>query len=217
MSHMPLSDANLDLDLLRRIRAADESAADAFTTLYRRHQAPLYRFALLRTGAQDVAADIVQDVFVALMEGKLAFDATRGSLANFLFGVARNFALKRDEAQRRYVSTVSHSGNDLDDDEGFDHAAQLLDSAPTPVEKLLDDHRAESVRAALAQLAPHYRDVVILYEMHDMSYVEIAHICNIDLGTVRSRLFRAREKLIALLGHLQDHTESESLKSKARS
>lgn len=205
MSDMPLSDATLDLDLLRRMRAGD---ADAFAALYRRHQAALYRFSVLRTGAHDVAADIVQDVFMALMEGRLAFDATRGNLASFLFGVARNFALKRDEAQRRFVSThaAHHNDNSGDSDE-VDHMERLLDHAPSPIEKLLDDHRAECVRVALAQLAPHYRDVIILYEMHDFSYVEIAQICNIDLGTVRSRLSRAREKLLALLGHLNENEQ----------
>ena len=68
------------------------------------------------------------------------------------------------------------------------------------LERLLANEAAESVRRALQSLAAHYRDVIILYEMHDLSYVEIAHICNIDIGTVRSRLSRARAKLAELLG-----------------
>ncbi len=201
---MPLTDAtdaNLDLDLLRRMRAGDATttpaAADALSALYRRHQGPLYRFSILRTGSADVAADIVQDVFMALIENKLAFDATRGALSSFLFGVARNFALKRDEVSRRHVA--------LDDSEDCDNDL-LIDQSITPIEKLLADHRAEAVRCALMRLAPHYRDVVILYEMHDMSYVEIANICHIDIGTVRSRLSRAREKLVTILNPLNEHS-----------
>jgi RNA polymerase sigma-70 factor, ECF subfamily len=218
MTQMPLSDANIDLDLLRGLRTGGASAAEALSALYRRHQGPLFRYASLRLGTRDSAADLVQDVFIALMEGKLAFDATRGSLASFLFGVARNFALKRDEAARRFVSTNSESTSDADGDAGdsMDRAEQIIDPSPLPIEKLIDDHRAEAVRVALAQLAPHYRDVIILYEMHDLSYVDIAHICNIDIGTVRSRLSRARDKLTQLLGHLntdkhmQDKNKTET-------
>ncbi len=164
----------------------------ALTTLYTRHHAPLYRFAMLRSGSTDAAADVVQDVFVALIEDKLAFDPLRGALSSFLFGVARNFILKREVARRRFLPMRT---NDEDDGADFDFA----DPGPTPLEKLLSDHRAESVRQAVAKIAPHYRDVLILYEMQDLSYVEIAGVCNIDIGTVRSRLSRAREKLLALL------------------
>jgi RNA polymerase sigma-70 factor, ECF subfamily len=185
-----LSDINIDLDLLRRMRAGDKVAMSA---LYQRHQQSVYRFALLRAGAADVAADVVQDVFMALIEDKLAFDATRGSLQSFLVGVARNFLLKRHEANRRYQST-SH---ETDDGETIED--EIVDPNATPIEALLLSERAESLRAALARIAPHYRDVLILYEMQDMSYVEIAQICNIDIGTVRSRLSRARAKLVELL------------------
>ena len=189
MTEMPLSDANIDLDLLRRVRAGDASAMSA---LYARHQAPLFRFAVLRAGSADTAADVVQDVFVALIEGKLAFDPMRGALSSFLYGVARNFILKRDEAARRFLP---HHPVDGEEDEEIG----IIDPSPTPLEHLLNSQRAERIRAALLQLAPHYRDVLILYEMQELSYVEIAEICHIDIGTVRSRLSRARAKIIQLL------------------
>lgn len=187
---MPLTDPSEDLALLNEMRRGN---AAAFEALYRRHQAPLYRFALLRCGSADTAADIVQEIFLALLANTLKFDPTRGVLQGFLFGVARNLVLKREEAQYRFVSTSR-------DDEDGDNADDLvMDPAPQPQQRLLNQQRAETVRQALAQLAPHYRDVVILYEMHDLSYVEIAQICNIDIGTVRSRLSRARAKLVELL------------------
>jgi RNA polymerase sigma-70 factor, ECF subfamily len=189
MNVIPLSDATVDLDLLRRMRAGDASAA---ALLYQRHQAPLFRFALLRAGSRDVAADVVQDVFIALIEGKLAFDPMRGALSSFLYGVARNFLLKRDEAARRYVSI----NREVDEEES---ETDIEDTSPTPIERLLASERAECVREALAQIAPHYRDVLILYEMQDLSYVEIADICRIDIGTVRSRLSRARAKFLQLM------------------
>ncbi len=218
MTAMPLSDANLDLNLLRRLRAGDHAA---LSTLYDRHQGPLFRFALLRSGSSDTAADVVQDVFVALIEDKLAFDPMRGALSGFLFGVARNFMLKRDEARRRFLPMHANHGNDSDNDDiDFD----IVDPRPMPLEKLLTDRRAEVVRRALSTIAPHYRDVLILYEMQDLSYLEIAEICHIDIGTVRSRLSRARAKLLVLLeadeaaapDGLKRHTNTNETTQEAR-
>jgi RNA polymerase sigma-70 factor, ECF subfamily len=184
---MPLTNPAEDLALLADMR---RGVATAFEALYRRHQGPLYRFALLRCGSADAAADLVQEVFLALLTDRLKFDPTRGALQSFLFGVVRNFVLKREDAESRFVHR-------RDDEEGEDD--RVIDPAPQPVEALLADETAERVRHALRQLAPHYRDVAILYEMHELSYVEIAQICNIDIGTVRSRLSRARAKLAELL------------------
>lgn len=168
--------------------------AAAFEALYRQHQGPLFRFALLRCGSSDTAADIVQEVFMGLLNGTLKFDPTRGALQGFLFGVARNFALKRDERDHRHVS-LTH-----DDPEGEDDIQ--VDTSGDLTERLIRNEQAETVRRALARIAPHYRDVLILYEMHDLSYVDIAQICHIDLGTVRSRLSRARARLAELLDDL---------------
>ena len=188
---MPLTDPIEDLALLTEMRRGN---AGAFETLYRRHQAPLYRFSLLRCGSPDTAADIVQEIFMRLLSDTLKFDPIRGVLQAFLFGVARNLLLKREDAQIRFVSRGKPDGDD-----GEDLENSIIDPAPQPSQRLLDQEQAETVRHALRHLAPHYRDVVILYEMHDLSYVEIAHICNIDIGTVRSRLSRARARLVELL------------------
>ncbi|WP_342115038.1 RNA polymerase sigma factor [Pseudoduganella sp. OTU4001] len=178
-----------DTDLLRQLRLGD---ASAFRTLYQRHQGALFRFAAMRCGSTDTAADVVQEVFMGLLAGSLAFDATRGALAPFLFGVARNLLLRQEEARRRTAS-LPELGED-------DSELELPDDSAEPLARMLSDERAEDVRRALAQLPPHYRDVVILYELHDLSYVEIASICQIDLGTVRSRLSRARSALVKRLG-----------------
>lgn len=179
-----------DTDLLRRLRQGD---ADAFQALYQRHQGALFRFAAMRCGSAAAAADVVQEVFVGLLTGSFAFDPTRGALGPFLFGVARNLLLKQEEAQRRTAS-LTEPGEDEDSE------LDLPDDSAEPLARMLSDERAEEVRRALALLPPHYRDVVILYELHDLSYLEIASICQIDLGTVRSRLSRARSALAKRLG-----------------
>src|SRR6059058_1844886 len=89
-----------DTDLLRQMRGG---AAGAFAALYRRHQGPLYRFALLRCGSADLAADVVQETFMGLLTERFRFDPLRGALQHFLFGVARNLILKNETAQQRHV------------------------------------------------------------------------------------------------------------------
>lgn len=190
---MTITPATADDDLLRRTHAGQ---AEAFAALYRRHQGPLYRFALLRCGSADTAADIVQECFMGLLTGRFAFDALRGSLPHFLFGVARMLILKHEEPRRRELPLP-----DGDPDEAGDEAEAPCD-APGPLARVLADEAAEEVRHALARLAPHYRDVLILYELHDLSYLEIAAICQVDIGTVRSRLSRGRA---ALAKHLRAH------------
>jgi RNA polymerase sigma-70 factor, ECF subfamily len=175
-----------DTDLLRQMRSG---AADAFAALYRRHQGPLYRFALLRCGSADTAADVVQETFMGLLTERFRFDPLRGQLQHFLFGVARNLILKSESAHQRHVVLAGP-----DDDDG-DAAAEPPDDAACPLGRLLDNEAAEEVRRALALLAPHYRDAVILYEMHELSYAEIADVCQVDIGTVRSRLSRGRAAL----------------------
>ncbi len=187
------------------MRAGD---AAAFTEIYRRHQGPLYRFALARGGSVDTAADIVQEIFLALLSDKINFDPTRGPLLNFLFGVARNLLLKRDEREHRYVP--------LPEDGDEDSLAPMVPADPSaePAAQLFSRRDADTVNAALRKIAPHYRDVLILYEMHDLSYVDIAHICGIDIGTVRSRLSRARARLADLLQDFRPPSQARTLEAR---
>lgn len=183
---MTITPTTSDDELLRRMRSGD---AQAFAALYRRHQGPVYRFALLRCGSPDTAADMVQETFMGLLTGRFVFDPLRGALPNFLFGVARLLILKHEEPRRR-ESPLPEPDED-EPEPAFDGAC--------PLSRVLASESAEEVRRALARLAPHYRDAVILYEMHGLSYAEIATICAVDIGTVRSRLARGRAALAKAL------------------
>ncbi len=180
-----------DTELLRQMRSG---TAAAFQALYRRHQGPLYRFAVLRCGSPDTAADVVQEVFMGLLTESLRFDPLRGQLQHFLFGVARNLILKHEQARGPALWLAD------DDDRDGEGDAGAGDCSAEPLARMLSNELAEAVRRALAQLAPHYRDALILYEMHDLSYQEIAGICQVDIGTVRSRLSRGRALLAKRLG-----------------
>jgi len=181
-----------DHELLRLTHAG---RADAFTALYRRHQGPLYRYALMRCGAPEMAADVVQEAFMGLLTQRFAFDPLRGQLQHFLFGVARNLILKLEEARGRQVA-LPEPGED------GELELDVAGEGAEPLARLLGNEAAEEVRRALALLPAHYRDVVILYELHELSYQEIATVCQVDIGTVRSRLSRGRA---ALAKRLQAH------------
>ena len=184
-----------DIELLRQMRAGTGAA---FQALYRRHQGPLYRFAMLRSGSPATAADVVQEVFMGLLTDSFQFDPLRGALPNFLFGVARKLILKHEQPRQRELSLP-----EAEDDEEQPEAGSL---AHEPLARLLSDELGEQVRRAIALLPPHYRDAVILFELHELSYLEIAEICQVDLGTVRSRLSRGRAAMAKRLAAHRPHT-----------
>jgi RNA polymerase sigma-70 factor, ECF subfamily len=180
-----------ELNLFARMRQGDE---EAFVALYRRHKDAVYRFALLRTGSAPTAADVTQEAFLHLMTRPEQYDPSRGSIAAWLCGVARNLA-RRESAGREDATDPG----ELTDDAA--PAPGLVDPV-TPMERLLADETAEQVRCALSAVAPHYRDVLILCELSEMSYAEAAQVCGIDIGTVRSRLSRGRAQLAEHLSRM---------------
>lgn len=177
-----------DGDLLRSMLAGDE---EALALLYRRRQAAVYRFALQMSGSKPIAEDVTQEVFLFLMRDGHVFDPARGSLSAFLFGVARNHVLRR----LRVEQLLAPLGDDPDEDLPSLHATSDF----CPLEDLTRTETIESVRKAVLSLPPKYREVVVLCELQDVSYVETAEILGCAIGTVRSRLHRARALLLEKL------------------
>lgn len=181
---MPPHDPRAENALLARMKQGDE---EAFAALYRRHKDAVYRFALLYCGSPAVASDVTQDAFVHFITQPGQFDPTRGSIGAWLCGVARNLVRKHFNHREDATDPL-----DLNDDRALDEAHVDREA---PLERLLRAETAEDVRQAVAAIAPHYRDVLILCELSDLSYAEAAQVCGIDIGTVRSRLSRARSQL----------------------
>jgi RNA polymerase sigma-70 factor (ECF subfamily) len=170
-----------DAALATRLACGDPSA---LTPLYARHRGPVYRFALLWSGSAAVAADVTQDVFVHLLAHAHSFDAARGGLQPWLLGIARNFVPRRTGADARFVAN---------DDDAESMAGPVQDA--DPAERLDARRDLDRLRAAIAALPPHYRDVLVLVELAERSYADAAVICGCELNTVRSRLSRARSLL----------------------
>lgn len=186
---MTLKNELSDNELLRQMLAGDE---EALAQLYRRRQASIYRFALQMSGSKSVAEDVTQEVFLFLMRDGHVFDPARGSLSAFLFGVARNHVLRR--------LRVEHLLSPLGDDNEEESASLQVSTEFCPLDDLTRAETIETVRKAVLSLPPKYREVVVLCELQDVSYVETAEILGCAIGTVRSRLHRARALLLTKLG-----------------
>ena len=163
-----------DSGLLDAARHGDESS---FLALYHRYRTPLFRFAWRLTGSVATAEDVLQECFLALIEGA-SFDAERGSLRAYLFGIARNLALKRMRLAERESEELEDTGTDLG-----------------PLENLLSAERSEVVARAVLALPPFQREALILFEYEELSLEEIAAVAGIEAGAVKARLHRARETL----------------------
>jgi RNA polymerase sigma-70 factor, ECF subfamily len=176
-----------EAQLLARARAGDEQA---FGELFALHQRPIYRYAVHMCGA-DAADDIVQDTFMALLTHTRTFDATRGTVGAYLFGIARHLVLKR---------LGSRYGTGIDDLETVGtHAAPELSA----LDVLSHQETVDAVRAAIADLPPVYREAIVLCDLQEMDYQSAAIVLDCPLGTVRSRLHRARALLAGRLSMLR--------------
>jgi RNA polymerase sigma-70 factor (ECF subfamily) len=191
---MSIADQERDDVLLRRAGKGDE---EAFTLLYRRHQAALYRFALRMSGNAWAAEEIVQDVFMTLMRDPKKYDPARGTVGGFLYGVTRNRVLKHLERPQREVSLEEKNEN------GTSPGIVLMD-ATTPAIQAEKRERVEQVWAAVLDLPAQFREAVVLCELEERSYEEAAEMIGCPIGTIRSRLHRGRTLLMARLEMLRD-------------
>ena len=177
-----------DEQLLSNALDGDE---DAFTVLYRRRQGPVYRFALHMSGSSQVAEEVTQDVFVFLIQRGADFDPSRGALGAYLFGVARNYV--RRALERSYADATLNTSAD---DEA--HALVIEDD---PADGIARRQTSTALWKAVLSLPEHYREVVVLCDLQELTYAQAAEALGCAIGTVRSRLHRAHDMLGKKLQH----------------
>ena len=175
-----------DSDLMRRIALGDR---DAFTMLYRRHHGMVYRFARLMTGSTTAAEDIVQDVFLVVMRDAGRYDPARAALASYLYGVARHQTRRRLERERQFVAF---------DAAGADTNHHAADDDPTTALERREE--LQRLRRAIVSLPRRYREVIVLCDLQDVSYGDASTALGCAIGTIRSRLHRARHLLTQKMG-----------------
>jgi len=177
-----------DEELYRLMRAGHR---DAFAELYNRHEQPLYRYALHASGSSAVAEEVAHEIFVQLMAPIAGFNESRGGLQGYLFGMARNLV----------------------------RVARRLGPVEEPVDQavhhdivggLIQREAVDALYAAVREMPDCYRDVVILCDLEERSYEDAARLLGRPVGTVRSRLHRARALLGAKLKRLRTAAEAYS-------
>ena len=149
-------------------------------TAFDEHKDAVYRFAWRMTGSTAAAEDVTQDTFLSLVRHPQRFDPVRGALRPFLLGIARNLAMKRWRNDQRWTAL---------DEEAF---------VAHPIEIEQRD-MAELVGLAVRTLPPYQREVLILAHYEELSLEETARAVAAEVGTVKSRLHRARQNLRRML------------------
>ena len=191
-----------DIELMRRLCTGDEGA---FLEFYRRHQGGIYRYAVHMTGRPEAAADIVQETFLTLIRHARKFDEEKGAPGAFLYGIARNHVRKLHEKESRYVALGDETsdgslGNGVAENRnGNTRYTSVSGDTETVLERLERAETVQRLRDAVLTLPEHYREPVTLCDLEGKSYEEASTLLACPVGTVRSRLNRARSILLEKL------------------
>ncbi len=167
-----------DALLVQRVRKGSE---EAWTALYQRHRVAVFRFALHMSGSREIADEAVQDTFITFLDRLAEFQEDRGAPIAFLIGIAR-FKVLRILRQRKQTIPLNE-----------------VPERPFEGDALTDLTREESryaLQRAIAALPESYREAVVLCDLRELSYEDAAKVMECPVGTVRSRLHRARQMLI---------------------
>ena len=169
-------------DETNRISAALSGSETDRAWLVQRWTPPIYRFASRMLRNDEDARDAAQDTMVKVLRNLHRYDPHR-KFSTWVFGIARNTCI--DEHRRRRRRSWNEPG-------------EVVDLNPSPLQDVSGAQRAQHLQEALDQLAPLYREVLILYHFEHLKYAEIAETLDVPIGTIMNRIFRARKKLRVL-------------------
>lgn len=181
-----LKDNDILMTLMRRVASGDEAAFEQLVTAF---EAPVYNLAYSGLRHRQDAEDVTQEVFLRLWRTRGDF---RGecSVRTYVMHIAHNVIT--DSLRRRTSRAVTDLPDDIDDDEA--PRRELADSTDLQAE-YIQREREEAVRRAINSLEPDTRELIIMRDINGMSYADIAVATGVPMGTVKSRLSRARDQL----------------------
>lgn len=193
--------------IVRKVLGGD---ANAFETLVLEYEKNVYNIALRMTGNSEDAADMTQEAFIKAYNSLQSFRGD-SKFSVWLYRIVSNVCLDFLRSKNRRP-TVSLS---VEDDDGEDAQLDVADESQSP-ELLLDRKLTrDSVCRGLDSLPPDYRQILLLREIQGLSYDEIAQALGLEVGTVKSRIFRARKRLCTFLiddGNISDFSSSGKMK-----
>jgi len=179
--------------LLNRCLAGEDSAWEA---LLKGHTRKIYNLCYRFTGRVEEAEDVTQEVFIKVFQTLKSYDAAQGSFSTWLNRVARNHLVDHYRRTRKDRLTSS-----LDDE--LPAAEQKASPQAEPTNHVESRERREILQLALDKLSPDLREAVILRDLHDLDYEEIAQVLGVPQGTVKSRINRGRLELGRVLKRME--------------
>ena len=182
--------------LVRKCLAGD---AVAWEGILRLHQRRIYNLCYRFTNSPDDAQDLTQDVFIRVYRTLSSYDVDKGAFTTWLTTLTRNLLVDHFRRSKQDRVTDSIDGGLREDDESPALSDRLPDRGPSPDDHLASQETQKIVRLALARLSPDLREAVILRDLQDMDYREIALTLKVPEGTVKSRINRGRMELARLL------------------
>lgn len=196
-----------EAQIVRRVMQGD---VNAFETLVTEYEKGVYAIAQRMTGNPEDAADMTQETFIKAYNSLHSFRGD-SKFSVWLYRIASNVCLDFLRSRSR-KPTVSLS---VEDDEGEETELDIADESQSPELLLERGLTRDAVRRGLQALPPDYRQILLLREIQGLSYEEIADVLRIEVGTVKSRIFRARKRLCTFLiedGNIPDFTTSGKTK-----
>ena len=188
----------LESDESQLVRRCMDGDSSAWAQMVRTHHKRVYGLCYRFTGNPADAEDVTQEVFLKIYSNLAAFNAVKGSLPVWIATVTRNLLVDNFRRTRnaRVTSSLDEGWDSTEDLAPID---RLTSSHPSPHQAAARKELEKMVQAALAQVSIELREAVILRDLQDMDYKEIAQILNIPEGTVKSRISRGRAELARLL------------------
>jgi RNA polymerase sigma-70 factor (ECF subfamily) len=182
--------------LVRRCLAGD---AGAWEDIVRLHNRRIYNLCYRFTNSPDDAQDLTQDVFIKVYRTLSSYSVEKGAFTTWLTTLARNLLVDHFRRSRQDRVTDSIDATAREDEDSLSLSDRLQDQGPSPDDRLASKEAQKLVQLALSRLSPDLREAVILRDLQDMDYKEIAETLRVPEGTVKSRINRGRMELARLL------------------
>ena len=191
-----MEDAHVAAMLVRRCRGGD---AQAWEEIVQRYHRRIYNICYRFAATADDAQDLTQEVFIKMYRTLDSFDADRGAFATWITTMTRNLLVDhfRKTKQDRVTDSLDSVASEHED--AMPLGDKIQDAGPAPDAHVQSREVGETVHRALQKLSPDLREAVILRDLQDMDYREIAGVLKVPEGTVKSRINRGRAELARLL------------------
>jgi RNA polymerase sigma-70 factor (ECF subfamily) len=191
-----LDDSQAVNALVRRCVAGDAAAWQEIVQQYNRR---IYNICYRFSGLADDAADLTQEVFIKIYRTLGTFDGTKAAFMTWVTTVTRNLLVDHFRKGKYDRVTDSLDATPGSQEDGLSIADQLEDQRSSPEQRVQSQETQKMVHGALQKLSPELREAVILRDLQDMDYKEIAIVLKVPEGTVKSRINRGRTELARLL------------------